>query len=98
YDQIESIVEILRRQVTRIHVFTDLDSGFLTKLPIQLAMPDVKRNNARGSALQQAIGEPAGRGANVKTDFSFDINPKLLKSRRQFYSAAAYKRQGFFHQ
>ncbi len=57
---------IVERQVARVEVLEDHDARIVAQSPIELAVADVERDHARRPALQQHVGEAAGRGADVE--------------------------------
>ena len=47
---------------------------------VQLAMADVEGNHMRRTALEQAVGEPAGGGADVERPPSGHIDSKMARA------------------
>ncbi len=59
--------------VTKIRALNVDDALIGAKFPRQLAVSDVERINSCGAALKQAVGEPAGRRADIERNLSLDI-------------------------
>lgn len=76
-------------QVADVHPFHDNDARVLPNLPRQLPVADVDGIHARRTALKQNVGEPAGRGADVRTNTPTDCNGKSVERRRQLESTPA---------
>ena len=55
----------------------------------ELATPDVDRMDPRGAALQQDVGEAAGRRARVEADRPRRIDPERVERRGELVTAAA---------
>ena len=53
--------------------------GIVAKTPVELPVGDVERDHPVGAALQQAVGEPAGRGADVEAGAPGDVDPKRVE-------------------
>jgi hypothetical protein len=69
-------------------VFAHLDARVLPDLPRELPVPDVERDDARRAALQQAVGEAAGRSADVEADFARRFDLKVVERRRELRKAS----------
>ena len=54
------------RQAAGVEVLDDDDARVVAQRPVELAVADVERDDARRAALQQHVGEAAGRGADVE--------------------------------
>ena len=54
------------RQVARVHAFEYDHARVVAQPPVELSVADVERDDARGAALQQHVGEAAGRRADVE--------------------------------
>ena len=52
--------------VPRVDAFEDDDARVAAQPPVELAVADVERDDACGAALQQDVGEAAGRRADVE--------------------------------
>ena len=55
---------------------------------VQLAAADVQGDDPRGAALQQAVGEAAGRGADVERVRARDVPAEPVEHRRELVAAA----------
>ena len=55
---------------------------------VQLAVADVDRDHARGAALEQAVGEAAGRGADVERSRARRVDAERLERVRELLAAA----------
>ena len=55
---------------------------------MQLAVADVDGDDTRGAALQQDVGEAAGRGADVETVEPRRIDAELVERMRELLAAA----------
>ena len=78
-----------RRQIARVHAFVHDHARIVAQFPVELAGADVDGVHARGAALQQAIGEAAGRGADVEADFARHVDAEMIERRFQLQAAAA---------
>jgi hypothetical protein len=74
---------------TNVGSFENNDARMVSQLPIQLAVAHIHRIDSRGAMLQQAIGKSAGGRADVKGDFTIDVDLKFLKRFCQLVSATA---------
>ena len=54
-------------------------------------MPDIQGKNPRRTALEQAVGEPAGRGPDVRADPAGDADPERVERRLDFIPAPAHE-------
>src|SRR5437868_2402176 len=79
-----------RNSLARIDALVHDDPRVLMQLPIELAPPDVDRVNAGRAALQENIGEPTGRRADIDGDLSRDIEPDRIERARQLAAAARH--------
>ena len=80
-------------QVGRAHLarVEALDHGHprvLAQACVDLAVGDVDRGHPSGAALQQAVGEAAGRGADVEAVAAGDVDPERLERVLQLDAAA----------
>src|SRR5262245_4895160 len=92
-DDVKTVSEVIRREVTRIDVFARFDPAVLPQFPIQLAMPDINRDDAGRASLQQTIGKPAGRCADVEADSVSRFDLEMVERSDQFQTATADKRR-----
>ena len=61
----------------------------------ELAATDVERVDAARAALQQDVGEPAGRRADVEADEPGRVDRERVEGRRELVPAPAHVRLGF---
>ena len=73
----------------RVDAFADEHAGVAAELPVQLIVSDVERDHVACAALQQHVGEAAGRRSDVERPSSFDGNPEHVQRVRQLEAAAA---------
>ena len=76
-------------RVARVEVLDDDDARVVAQLPVQLAVADVERDHACGAALQQHVGEAAGRCADVEALAPANLDLKGVECVRELQSAAA---------
>ena len=62
--------------------------GSSPDLRMQLAVADVERDHPRGAALQQHVGEAAGRGADVEAVEPGDVEAERVERIRELVSGA----------
>ena len=55
---------------------------------MQLPVADVERDHARGAALEQHVGEAAGRGADVEAVEPARVDPERVERVRELLAAA----------
>src|SRR5579864_3214651 len=89
HGQIEPHWKILGSKISRVHAFADHHAWVVAQLPIELAVANVDRPHARRAALEQAIGEAAGGGADVETSAALHVDGPVIERRRQLVTAAA---------
>ena len=53
----------------------------LAEPPVELAVGDVERDHGRGPALEQAVGEAAGRGADVEAAAARRVDLEARRAR-----------------
>src|SRR6202011_1151192 len=68
--------------------FQNNDARIVSNPPRQLSVADIDGVNFLRAALQQAIGEPAGRSANVERNFVGNIDTEMIECAFQFLSTA----------
>jgi hypothetical protein len=64
-DKIHRLGQAVTCQVAGIGLFPHEDARIVPQLQVQLRGSDVDGVHARGAMLEEAVGEPAGRGADV---------------------------------
>ena len=62
--------------------------GVLPQPPVELPVADVDRDHHHGAALEQAVGEPAGRRADVQAAAPLDLDRELVERVLQLDPAA----------
>ena len=72
-----------------IEVLDDDDARVVADLPVELPVTDVQRDDARGAALEQDVGEAASRRADVERLASGDVDAEGVERVRQLEPAAA---------
>ena len=77
------------RQVTRVRPFEDDHSRIAAQPPVELAVADVERDDARGAVPQQDVGEAPGRGADVERRAACDGDAEGVERMVQLEPAAA---------
>ena len=73
----------------RVHAFADEDARIGAKPPIELAVADVERDDRRGAALQQHVGEAAGRRADVERAPAGGVDAEGVERAGELDAAAA---------
>ena len=63
---------------------------------MQLPVPDVEGGDARGAVLEHAVGEAAGRRADVEAVEPFDVEAERLERAFELPAAAAHEALGRF--
>ena len=81
--------QIGRRQVPGVEVLDDDHARVVAQRPVDLPVADVERDDARGAALQQHVGEAAGRGADVERLAPVDGDAEGVERVRELEPAAA---------
>ena len=73
----------------RVRALDDDHARIVPKTPVELAVADVERDDAARAALEQHVGEPAGRGADVERLAAVDGDAECVERMRQLDAAAA---------
>ena len=81
--------EVGERQMARVEVLDDDDARVVAQPPVELPVADVERDDARRAALQQHVGEAAGRGADVERLAPRTAMLKCVERVRELEAAAA---------
>ena len=76
--------------MARVRALEHDDARVGAQLRVELAVADVDRVHARGAALQQAVGEAAGRRADVEADAARGIEPERVERARELLAAARH--------
>ena len=69
--------QVRRLETARVEVLDDDDARIVAQRPVDLPVADVERDDPRGAALEQDVGEAAGGGADVERLASVDRNPNV---------------------
>ena len=72
-----------------VRALHDANARIVAQAPVELPVSDVDGGHVLGAALQQTVGEPAGRGADVERIGAADVDAK-----RQPAHARASLRRG----
>ena len=75
-------------QRARVEALDHGHARVLAQAPVELAVGDVDRGDALGAALQQAVGEAAGRGADVEAVAPGDVDAERLERVLELDAAA----------
>src|SRR6185295_6318250 len=86
--QVETNLKLLRVETARVHAFERLDARVLPYPPRELIVTYINCPDERGSVLQQAIGEAAGRSAYVNTRFAFGADVEFSERLFQLETSA----------
>ena len=80
------------RERPRVRPLEHRDARVVPELRVQLAVADVDRDHARDAVLEQAVGEPAGRCADVDRIASVELDLEPLERVRELLAAAGDER------
>ena len=72
------------RRASRCRAFTPFEDEHARigpQLPVELAVADVERDDVPGAALEQHVGEAAGRGADVERVAAVDVGSRTRRAR-----------------
>src|SRR2546421_7751204 len=83
------VAEQPRVERARFRVLHHDDTRILAQLVVELAAADIHRVDDAGAALQQAVGEAAGRRADVHTDAALEVRAEVLERMRELLTATA---------
>jgi hypothetical protein len=67
--------------------FEDRDAGIRPQARIELAMTHVDGDDRRGAALEETVGEPAGRGSRVERPLAGDLDVEPVEGGVKFLAA-----------
>ncbi len=82
--------ELVELQISRVDLLQGDNTGIPAELPIQLMGAHVDGKDLARAALQEAVREPARRGADVQAGFPFRRDPKMRQRSLQLHSTAAH--------
>jgi len=77
------------REVAAIDALAGHHAGVAANFPMQLVVPDIEGMHARRAALEEAIGEAAGRGADIEAHAAGGIDSEGVERRFELEAAAA---------
>ncbi len=72
----------------RVRPLEDRHARVVPQLGVELPVADVERDDARRTVLQEAVGEAAGRGTDVDTARSGDVDAERAECVRELLAAA----------
>ena len=72
----------------RVHALENRDARVVADLRVELPVADVERDHPRRAALEQHVGEPAGRGADVERIETGDVDPERVERVGELVPAA----------
>src|SRR5215467_1902198 len=84
------VAEDARVERARIRVLHHDHALILAQTGVELAGADVDRVHTRGALLEQAIGEPARRGADVQTDSPGHLDLEVVERVDELLAPAAH--------
>src|SRR2546422_105736 len=87
------LAEDPRVERPRVGLLHDHHAGVLAQLGVELAHADVHGVHAGGAALEQAVGEAAGRGAHVEADAAGDLHLESVERVGELLAAPAHERR-----
>ena len=88
-DRAEIGRQIFAPQVPRVEALDDGDARIGPEPPGELAVADVERDHVARAAVEQHVGEAAGRGADVERDAARDVEVKRVERVGELEPAAA---------
>src|SRR4029077_5307028 len=89
YAKIDKVRDVLAREKSCVQFFHHHHARLVANFPGQLTVTDIHRVNFRRAALQKAIGETAGRCANVERDLAANIDLEKVQRAFQFERTSA---------
>ena len=86
---VDAMRHVVGRQRARVDPFADEDARVGAQPPIELAVADVERDDAGRAALEQHVGEAAGRRADVERAAPVRVDAERVERVRELDAAAA---------
>ena len=86
--EVRGAADGLRRQRARVGALHDDDARVDAELVRELPVPDVDGDDPRGAALQQAIGEAAGRRPEIEATKAAHVERERVERPRELHAAA----------
>src|SRR4029079_16676766 len=87
-DEIRAVWELFGRDGARVGALDHRDALVRSQAVVELAIGDVERDHVGGAALQQAVGEAAGGGADVERAATGRVDPQRVERVRELDAAA----------
>ncbi len=81
---------LLRREVAGVAALAHDDARIVAQLPGELPVPDIDGIDASRAALQQHVGEAAGRGADVEGDGTGGVDAEMVERMGELDAAARH--------
>ena len=73
-----------------IDAFVQADARISAQRPGELTGADIDGMHARGTGLQEGVGEAAGGRADIDADLAGDVDGEMLQGAGEFEAAAAH--------
>ncbi len=87
-DEVDALREL--EALPHVHALARDHPWVLAQRPVELAAADVHRMDAQRAALQERVGEAAGRGADIERDASANVDAQIVERARELGAAARY--------
>jgi hypothetical protein len=87
--QIRRVRQVVRAEGARVHALGDEDARVGAQAPIELPVADVERDDRACAALEQHVGEPARRRANVQRAAAAGKDAEGIERARELDAPAA---------
>jgi len=88
-DEIDGFGDVLGREIACICFLQKPDARVTAEAEVELAVPGIDGDNARGAVLQQAIGEAARGGSDIHAHLAGHVDAPVGESGFELQSAAA---------
>jgi hypothetical protein len=89
-DQVGRVRQLVAGDSAGVRALDHRHTGVAAQPPVELAVRDVERHHVRGAALQQAVGEAAGGGADVQRPAPLDRHAQGIERVRELDPAARH--------
>ncbi len=93
-DEIERPIEGVGGEIARVHPLANFDPRVVAHLEIEQAVADVDGGDVRGAALQEAVGETSGRGADVEAAPAGRIDREMFERGGELAAGARHEGLG----
>ncbi len=87
-DQVEGTGQVVGRQIAGVDVLAHDHARVGAQAPVELSVADVERDDLPRAALQQHVGEAAGRRADVERERAGDLDAERVERVREFQPPA----------